>query len=77
MESTRPEQKIMRTLPWLIGVLAILLCPWPAIAAAPAASGGSTLIGKLEGPAVVTDPAQTPKSFQEAHPWPSASARTP
>jgi peptide/nickel transport system permease protein len=33
-------------------------------AGAPAAGGGGTsLIGKLEGPAVVTDPAQFPKSF--------------
>jgi ABC-type transport system substrate-binding protein len=36
-------------------------------AGAPAASGGGTsLIGKLEGPEVVTDPAQFPKSFKEA-----------
>jgi peptide/nickel transport system substrate-binding protein len=31
-----------------------------------ASGGGSPLIGKLEGPAVVTDPAQFPKSFKEA-----------
>jgi peptide/nickel transport system substrate-binding protein len=38
-----------------------------AVAGAPAASGGGTsLIGKLEGPEVVTDPAQFPKSFKEA-----------
>jgi peptide/nickel transport system substrate-binding protein len=36
-------------------------------AGAPAASGGGTsLIGKLEGPEVITDPAQFPKSFKEA-----------
>jgi hypothetical protein len=36
-------------------------------AGAPAAGGGGTsLIGKLEGPAVVTDPAQFPKSYREA-----------
>ncbi len=41
-------------------------------AAAPAASGaakpalGSELVGKLEGPEVITDPAQIPKSFKEA-----------
>jgi peptide/nickel transport system substrate-binding protein len=36
-------------------------------AGAPAASGGATsLIGKLEGPEVVTDSAQFPKSFKEA-----------
>jgi peptide/nickel transport system substrate-binding protein len=38
-----------------------------AVAGAPAASGGGTsLIGKLEGPEVVTDPAKFPKSFKEA-----------
>jgi peptide/nickel transport system substrate-binding protein len=38
-----------------------------AVAGAPAAgSGGTSLIGKLEGPEVVTDPAQFPKSFKEA-----------
>ena len=36
-----------------------------AVAGTPAASGGGTsLIGKLEGPEVVTDPAQFPKSLQ-------------
>jgi peptide/nickel transport system substrate-binding protein len=41
--------------------------------AAPAAAGkpgepklGSSLIGKLEGPAIILDPAQSPKSFKEA-----------
>jgi peptide/nickel transport system substrate-binding protein len=38
-----------------------------AVTGAPAASGGGTsLIGKLEGPEVVTDPAQFPKNFKEA-----------
>ncbi|MBI4641355.1 MAG: ABC transporter substrate-binding protein [Candidatus Tectomicrobia bacterium] len=35
-------------------------------AATPAASGGSTLIGKLEGPEIITDPAKFPKKFKEA-----------
>src|SRR5687767_275452 len=41
----------------------------PAAAAAPAKPGpkiGAQLIGKLEGPTVITDPAQSPKSFKEA-----------
>ncbi len=38
----------------------------PAAAAAPAAKPGANLIGKLEGPMVVTDPAQFPKTFKEA-----------
>src|SRR5262245_52336471 len=38
-----------------------------AVAGAPAAGGGgASLIGKLEGPEVVTDPAQFPTSLQEA-----------
>src|SRR5205814_6508090 len=49
--------------------------PKPAEAAKPAAAApaaksepriGSQLIGKLEGPTVVTDPAQFPKAFKEA-----------
>jgi peptide/nickel transport system substrate-binding protein len=32
----------------------------------PAAALGSNLIGKLEGPTIVTDPAQMPKAFKEA-----------
>jgi peptide/nickel transport system substrate-binding protein len=40
---------------------------WEAAAGAPAASGGGTsLIGKLEGPEVVTDAAKFPQSFKEA-----------
>ena len=34
--------------------------------AAAAGPAGSDLVGKLEGPAVITDPAQFPKSFKEA-----------
>jgi peptide/nickel transport system substrate-binding protein len=35
-------------------------------AAPPVAKAGASLIGKLEGPSLVTDPAQFPKSFKEA-----------
>jgi peptide/nickel transport system substrate-binding protein len=58
-----------------IVVLSIVVVAWTvsgvterlASGGAPAAGGGGTsLIGKLEGPAVVTDPAQFPKSFKEA-----------
>jgi peptide/nickel transport system substrate-binding protein len=43
------------------------LMEWEATAGAPATSGGGTsLIGKLEGPEVVTDVAKFPKSFKEA-----------
>jgi peptide/nickel transport system substrate-binding protein len=38
-----------------------------AVAGAPAASGaGTSLIGKLEGPEIITDPAMFPKTFKEA-----------
>jgi len=46
--------------------------PTKAAAITPAASGaakpalGADLVGKLEGPEVITDPAQIPKSFKEA-----------
>lgn len=46
--------------------------PTKAAVASPAASGatksalGADLVGKLEGPEVITDPAQIPKSFKEA-----------
>jgi peptide/nickel transport system substrate-binding protein len=58
-----------------IVVLSIAVVAWTvsgvterlAGAGTPAASGGGTsLIGNLEGPEVVTDPAQFPKSFKEA-----------
>jgi peptide/nickel transport system substrate-binding protein len=58
-----------------IVVLSIVVVAWTvsgvterlASGGAPAAGGGGTsLIGKLEGPVVVTDPAQFPKSFKEA-----------
>jgi peptide/nickel transport system substrate-binding protein len=39
---------------------------WAGAGAPAASGGGASLIGKLEGPEVVTDPAQFPKSFQEA-----------
>jgi peptide/nickel transport system substrate-binding protein len=38
-----------------------------AVAGAPASSGGGTsLVGKLEGPEVISDPAKFPKTFKEA-----------
>jgi len=46
--------------------------PTKAAAASPVANGaakpalGADLVGKLEGPEVITDPAQIPKSFKEA-----------
>src|SRR5918994_1275051 len=38
----------------------------PAAAAKPEEKIGRNLIGKIEGPTIITDPAQFPKSFKEA-----------
>ena len=60
-------RKIRESVWWLAVALCVLaLSGWigrHAIAAGPA---GSDLIGKLEGPEVVTDSAKFPKSFKEA-----------
>jgi peptide/nickel transport system substrate-binding protein len=62
---------LRRNIPFLIIALVALSVSgvterW-AVAGAPAASGGGTsLIGKLEGPEVITDPAKFPKNFKEA-----------
>ena len=65
-------RKIRGVLSLLITIASILLTVSgrmepPAVAQTPAASGaGSALIGTLEGPEVITDPAQFPKKFSEA-----------
>jgi hypothetical protein len=56
----------------LIALIALLTLAMSGVlqdlarAGAPATSAGTTLIGKLEGPEVITDPAQFPKAFKEA-----------
>ena len=51
---------------WL-GMLALSATQLPAVTArAQGVKPGAHLIGKLEGPEVVTDPAQVPKRFNEA-----------
>src|SRR3989454_12264421 len=49
------------TLALVVGLLGALIA-----VGAVAQSGKSTLIGKLEGPEVVTDPAKAPRTFKEA-----------
>jgi hypothetical protein len=50
-----------------LGMLAISATQLPAIpAGAQGVKPGAHLLGKLEGPEVVTDPAQVPKRFNEA-----------
>src|SRR5262252_7046206 len=39
---------------------------WATAQTPAASSGGNALIGKLEGPEVISDPAQFPKTFKEA-----------
>src|SRR5262245_16714427 len=52
---------------WLTVAFCVLVAPgWMAGHAVAAGPAGSDLMGKLEGPEVVTDPAQFPKSFKEA-----------
>src|SRR2546426_7416405 len=47
-------------------LVAAILCGAIAAGALAQSAGKSTLIGKLEGPEVVTDPARFPKSFSES-----------
>ncbi|MBI3325382.1 MAG: ABC transporter substrate-binding protein, partial [Nitrospinae bacterium] len=63
--------KRLEVLSLLIVVLLMLAtrggATWEATAGAAAPSGGgSALVGKLEGPEVITDPAKFPKTFKEA-----------
>src|SRR5918996_3351275 len=51
----------------LVVVVACGVAHREVLAGAPGAGGGGTsLIGKLEGPEVVTDPAEFPKTYKEA-----------
>jgi peptide/nickel transport system substrate-binding protein len=50
---------------WLTG-LVVLTSSVAIVAGALAQGGGKSLVGKLEGPEVVTDPAKMPKAFKEA-----------
>ncbi|MEE8302201.1 MAG: ABC transporter substrate-binding protein [Candidatus Tectomicrobia bacterium] len=54
--------------PWAIAALLVGLVSLALVAAIPgsATAQGTTLIGKLEGPEVVTDASQWPKTFNEA-----------
>src|SRR5262245_55693932 len=52
---------------WLAVALCVLVASgWLAGNGGAAGPAGSDLVGKLEGPEVVTDPAKFPKSFKEA-----------
>jgi peptide/nickel transport system substrate-binding protein len=59
-----PQMRTLRSRLMVVLVVAVLC---GAVAAGALAQGaGKSLIGKLEGPEVVTDPAKFPKSFKEA-----------
>src|ERR1041384_6073731 len=49
-----------------ITVVAVILASLIAVSASAQTAGKSTLIGKLEGPEVVTDAAKAPKTFKES-----------
>jgi hypothetical protein len=49
-----------------IALIALMLLASGAAAAQPADLSQSGLVGKLENPTIVTDPAQWPKKFGEA-----------
>jgi peptide/nickel transport system substrate-binding protein len=52
---------------WLAVAFCVLAaCGWLGGYAAAAGPAGSDLVGKLEGPEEVTDPAKFPRSFKEA-----------
>src|SRR5919198_3801374 len=63
-------RKTMAMLPFLIVAVLILAADGAAGKAAAGtsatSSGGSPLIGKLEGPEIITDPAKFPQTFKEA-----------
>src|SRR5207245_7937110 len=66
----RPQIRTVRSRLTVVLVVAVL-CGAIAAGALAQSAGKSTLIGKLEGPEVVTDPAKFPKSFSES-PQPAA-----
>ncbi len=60
-----PRKRTLRsrfTVALAVGALSAVV----AVAALAQSAGKSTLIGKLEGPEVVTDPAKSPKNLKEA-----------
>ncbi len=61
----RPQIRTVRSRLPVVLVVAVL-CGAVAAGALAQSTGKSTLIGKLEGPEVVTDAAQFPKTFKEA-----------
>ncbi len=65
MTKPRPRMRTLRSRLTVV-LVAAGLCGVVAAGALAQGAGKSTLIGKLEGPEVVTDPAKTPKALKEA-----------
>src|SRR2546423_185911 len=71
MRGTGRTQALIGRASWLVVVVVLMTAePWAVrVAAAQTPIAGSEktpLVGKLEGPEVITDPAQFPTSFKEA-----------
>ena len=64
--SRSTEPRLSRRTMLRLGMLALSATQLPVAASAQGVKPGAHLIGKLEGAEVVTDPAQVPKSFNEA-----------
>src|SRR2546428_13381796 len=65
MRTDKRERGSVMTERWRVALVAGVLSAVVAVGALGAASK-SSLIGNLEGPEVVTDPAKFPKTFKEA-----------
>src|SRR2546425_10774912 len=65
MRTDKRERGSVMTERWCVALVAGVLSAVVAVGALGAASK-SSLIGNLEGPEVVTDPAKFPKTFKEA-----------
>ena len=66
MRKVWQTRKTARVMAGLVVALLGLTLGGGTLRLAAAAPAGSDLMGKLEGPEVVSDPAQVPKSFKEA-----------
>jgi peptide/nickel transport system substrate-binding protein len=64
--SQRDHDDVTRRTMLKLGLIATTIPSLPTIVTAQDAKPGANLIGKLEGPEVITDPAKFPKTFKES-----------